>query len=141
MKNKGFIRTLEAIIAIVLVLGFIYLISQNEEKPIQTPQPVKQSLSLILQTSSTNSTFRNCIKNISPSQFGNCKDISGCMASLYNFTEKNIPPGYDFLCEVCGSSISCLTQNIIPREKSIFTDSILIAHNPGRVFRVYFWEK
>ena|SRR3989344_3863273 len=145
--KKGFIRTVEAVIAIVLLLSLIlFVFSGDNEILNRTPEAVKDANSHIINEFLHNNTFRNCFSNteegncndrlmsvIGTSENRNCKDI------VTDFISKSLPSGYSSACEVCKTSKSCANLNI-PQDKSVYPKSGFIyseAKKEGRIIRVY----
>lgn len=140
MDNKGFLRTLEAIIAIIMVLGFILFITPS--KPLSTgevPGTVEASQNLILEEFANNKTYRDCILQ---SKADSCRSsgISPCNLYFEEFIQKSIPAGYEFNCEVCPSAVSCVSS-LSPDDKTVYARDTFVSGKPPKVFRVYMWER
>ncbi len=135
MVNKqGFLKTLEAVIAIIMILGFVYVVTPKQQKPETTPFNILDVQRFVLTEVAMNETFRNCITTSQPSSCG-----TGCLQQIDAFIDQNTPSGYENACEVCARAISCST-NPLPLDRSVFTDSIFVSHTTtSKVFRVYFW--
>lgn len=139
-NRKGFIRTFEAVIAIILVLTTLWYFYQPSPKSQdKTPASVENSLKFILQEMSVNDTYRSCILTTGS---GGCLDpsMNSCvMQQIFPFIQANTPPGYQNACEICDTAVPCI--GYLPVTKEITTNSILIAGNPSKVIRVYFWQQ
>lgn len=134
MNKKGFVRTLEAVIAVIIVLGIILVVTPSRpSQESETPATIKEAQSFILDRISTNEAHRNCIQTAAA---GEC--ISPCPA-IDTFVRDNQPKGYDYRCEICNSAGTCSPS--LPLDKSLYTDSRLIATNPAKVLRLVFWEQ
>ncbi len=136
VDKKGFVKTLESILGIVLVLSFtLYITNRDNESKPETPAAVKEAQRFILEEVSRNQTFRSCMLSASN---GECATV-GCtiIADLVN---KQTPPGYVNSCEICDKAISC-TSVSLPLDKSIYADSAFISAVQSKVLRVYFWEQ
>ena len=137
--KKGFIRTVEAVIAIILLLGLIlFIFSDNNEILSRTPAAVKDANSYIINEFLHDNTFRNCFSNADE---GNCNEKldNFCRDTVNDFISKSIPPGYSYACEVCKTSKSCSNLNI-PQDKSVYPKSGFIyseLKKEGRIIRVY----
>lgn len=153
VNKKGFIRTLEAVLAVMLLLTMIYITAPSQELDISKPNTIKQAHSAIFAEISTNYDFRNCLLNeidIPSPQKGALNNAKGqysgsivphiCIQDINSFIAPYTPHGYVYLAEVCAQSKSCLDKNL-PAEKSIFAESIMLASDNPKVFRVYFWEE
>ena len=136
VNKKGFIRTLESVIAVVVVLTFIYVITLKTETPTgEIPFDIKDTQKFIFQEVAFNDNYRQCILTSSPGSA--CP--SGCLNQIDQLITSNKPSGFNHACEVCATSLSCATLNL-PVDKSVYTDSVFISKDKFRVLRVYFWE-
>ena len=155
MNKKGFLRIIEAVIAIVLLLAFIlYINYKTPSIDFKTPAIVKDSMSSILNQIALDTDLRKCALNgegeCSSFVNGQCSGVFCPPTCNYNtkFTEimtKRIV-NYDYACEVCEESLSCTTISEKLQDKTVYTDTIFIANthdvnSEPRVVRLYFWEK
>ena len=145
--NRGFIRTVEAVIAIVLLLGLILFVFNGSNQILsRTPVVVKDANSYIINEFLHNNTFRECFSN---AEEGKCNDKLSLVTStsenrkcsdiVNDFLSKSMPAGYSYECEVCKSSNSCANLNI-PEDKSVYPKSGFIyseAKKEERIIRVY----
>ena len=151
IDKKGFIRTLEAVIAIILLLGLVlYTYNINPKTRIKTPLIIESTNNFIINEFLNNEEYRYCFSNTdlegtcdfsltNPSVIKinnkNCNDI------IKNFVTKALPPGYSYACEVCKTSKSCSNVNS-PKEKSVYPKSGLIysaVKSEGRIIRIYLY--
>ena len=137
MVKKAYLRTLEVIIAIVLVIGFLILISQKQIKTSETPSTIKESRKFIFNEILSNDELRNIIISNNGKK---CSELDETN-KLIEFIKENTPINYVYECEICITQSSC-TQLDLPL-KNIYADSISISDETGQLtfFRLYFWEK
>lgn len=134
MNKKGFVRTLEAVIAVIIVLGIILVVTPSRpSQDSETPATIKESQSFILDRISTDEAHRSCIQTAAA---GECR--TPCQA-IDLFIRDHQPKGYAYRCEICNSASTCSPS--LPLDKSLYTDSRLIATNPAKVLRLIFWEQ
>ena len=140
MAAKGLIKTLEAVIAVLLILGLLIVILPEKKIPTgEIPAEVKNAERFILEEISLNNVYRDCITVSNAGYHGACEP--GCLSQINNFMASNAPFGYTVSCEVCDTALSCANLQL-PSEKSIYTDSIFISsRQTKKVLRVYFYEK
>lgn len=140
MSTKGLIRTLEAVIAVLLLLSLLFFILPEEQAPTgEIPAQVKTAQDFVLEEIALNKTYRDCITVANAGYHGNCQ--AGCLSQVQQFMLSNAPFGYTVACEVCDTALSCANLPL-PTEKSIYTDSIFISRQPvTKVLRVYYYEK
>jgi|SRR3989344_2152381 len=145
MNKIGFIRTIEAVIAVVLLLGFVlYIFSNNPKILTKTPDIVENTNKYILNEFLYNSSFRTCFSNTVGEGLCNKSSIykignEKCSESINDFLLKSMPSGYHFSCEVCKTPKSCTNINI-QSEKSVYPKSIFIysdVFKEGRIIRNY----
>ena len=149
VNKKGFIRILEAVIAIILILGFIFWITPRvTEFEEEIPENVASSKEFIMNQILQKKEYGECIAaakyGISSGEHGNCENAlcEERKNEIMNLFE-NIPIGYDYWCEICPSSMSC--TNLPPRseKKSIYTNSIFVykSDQSYNTIRIYIWKK
>lgn len=140
MVKKAYLRTLEVIIAIILVIGFAILISPKQQKQIGTPSVIKESRKFIFNEILNTESLRSIIL------FNNNKKCSELVQDneLTDLIIKNTPVGYSYECEICITQTSCTDLSNLP-SKDIYADSISLVDksnlNQLTIFRLYFWEK
>ncbi len=164
MNKKGFIRTIEAVIAILVLLGLVLFIFGDKPTEIKkTPEVVESALSFITSEFLYNELFRNCFSNLNldTNNGGECESkLSSvnignvnCKTAIVDQFLRNvdrgpfmsIPTGYDFKCEVCKTTRSCETFTF-PEDKSVYPKSVFIYKSKddkeeARVVRIYLFEK
>ncbi len=139
MNKKGFLRTIEAVIAIIIILGLILFLTPTRVSDVgEVPGTIEEAQKIIIEEISFNETFRDCVlknKGIS------CIGMDWPCSDIEIFVRGNTPPGYDFNCEICDSSVSCVENLHVPIDQTVYAKDIFIAGEPSRVFRVYLWER
>lgn len=139
MNNKGFVKTLEAIVAVIIVFTLIVTLAPTTKKQREeTPDAVKQAQAFLLDQITSNEIYRECVKK-SAAAPGECKIVCPSPSDIDSFVKNNIPSQYDYRCEICLSASTC--SGPPPLDKSLYTDSRLVAADPPRVVRVIIWEK
>lgn len=132
--KKGYIKTIEAVIAIVLILMVVYFVIPRNVKIIEkVPSNVKSSQEFIINEISSNKALRNCII-----EDVNCENNE----SLISLVEENVPIGYNYTFKICDST-NCLTST--PMDKSVYMDDVFIAstleEQKPKIFRIWMWAK
>lgn len=139
MNKKGFLRTIEAVIAIIIVLGLILFLTPARISDVgEVPGTIEESQKVIVEEVSYNETFRSCILK---DKDRSCIGMDWPCSQMETFVRSNIPSGYDFNCEICDSSVSCVQNLKVPVDKTVYARDIFIAGEPSRVFRVYIWQR
>lgn len=146
VNKKGYIKTLEAVIAIIIIVIISYtLIAQPTETPPDVPSIVKGAQNIITQGIQFNETVRNLttfkdvITDLDPA------DKETLLNSINNTISKNRPPGYDYTCLICYTPGTCYAHDPIPQDRNIYMMDILIAswekqQNP-KIVRIWFWKQ
>ena len=139
MKNKkGWIRIVEALVAILLIAGFLILIIDNQEnggKDISAK--VYMTENAILREIQSNSTFRTYILTITESvEFENFNSdlknhITSRVPTYLNCTGKICDFAYDPVCD-----IDSLKKDIYVRSVMIATDST--TYEP-KLLKIFCW--
>jgi len=139
VNKKGFLRTIEAVIAVIMILGLILYVTPSKITDIgEIPTVVEQSQNLIVEEIALNKTLRGCIQQI---------DSNSCITQKYactiqvdGFIKESLPPGYNYGCEVCPSAVSCINVGGLPKDRTVYTRDTFISGRPQKVFRIYMWE-
>ena len=144
MNKKGFIRTLEAVVSIILIFTFIYFILPKQIAiETEIPENVQLSQKFVLEEILYNSAFRSCVFGTPVNTLlngVNCKDINLC--DIDSFIRQEIPVSYDYACEVCNQVATCIGEDI-PFDKNVYANSIFLVKDPStpKVLRIYVWER
>ncbi len=140
LKDKGgFLRVLEAVIAVLLVAGAVTIILVKNVQVDDNSETVKQIQQIILEEISTNPELRTAVLR------GNTADIN-----LLNTTIKNLmPPEYNYEFTVCLLDEICTLSNSpgYYTKGDIYADEVSVAAtldipptDPKRL-RLFMWLK
>jgi hypothetical protein len=128
--KKGFIRIIEAIIAIIIVFGFIVLaIPKNQEEMVETPYDIEQIQEKIINEISNNVTFRRCILNISQPY----QEPSNCgKRMILPFITQEAAIGFSFEIRnqtegEAGLLVKTKEINEIPLNKDVYTKNVVVS--------------
>ncbi len=152
MNKRGFIRTIEAVIAIVILLGLVLTIFGDKPQEIKkTPDTVESSLNYITNEILNNEKFRNCFLSTSMSNNGDTcgNKLSGTCwgepTKIKEFIDIATPPGYENHCEVCKTTRSCSNLLGVSEDKSVYPKSVFLYLSEdieeARIVRIYLFEK
>lgn len=144
MNKKGYIKTLEAVIAIVAILVFTFGVTPRETpNPNQVPFVVKNAEDFITSTLANNDNMRQFVLNADPDE----KDSLGFLnanLSIDMLVINNLPTGYSYEFKICKET-TCLAENP-PLEASVYSDDVIIAgvdeddKAKVRIVRFWFWS-
>ena len=136
VDKKGYIKTLEAVIAIVLLLIFVYtLIPRNIEVKAEKPPVVEAAQQVIIKEIINNETIRSGIID-----FGitDCRTYTKLTEDII---KKHLPGGYSFTCEICDTPI-CVS-NATPIDKSVYMTDVFLSATPNnqnpKILRIWIW--
>src|SRR3989338_11350797 len=125
MNKQGYIRTLEAVIAIVIMMLFIFtVINKPLNSPGKIPPLVEKSQQYILNEISFNDTLRQKvvsadISNPASTSFLDAND------TLNDLILANIPPGYTYTFLICDQT-TCVTTPPAT-QTAVYFDDLFIA--------------
>lgn len=133
VNKKGFLRTLEAVVAIIIILALIVYLAPSKKLETEIPSNVKEAKEFILKEILTNKTLRECIND----NIGDCKTL--CSERLKFFLDKSVPFGYDYGCEICVPSRQGCGELREIQDKNVYSGVIYL--NFDKTFRLYLYEQ
>jgi len=143
MVKKGYVRTLEAILGIIILLVFVYGVlprfTFNED-----PSEVQLIKDSILTEVREDQIFRDEILLAADNTFlidSSNTDLSNFVAEIINLDMYDFIVGMNDAEDFTIPDISN-SPKLLPEDKDIFSDSILISEDPAnaKIFTIYFWE-
>jgi len=146
VNKKGYVKTLEAVIAIVGILIFTFSVMPREiPNPNQVPFIVENSQDYIIETLQ-DSPYREFILNIT--EAGGKLDMSdnsfiAANDTITNLIQSNLPLTYNYEFKICLTT-TCLAETP-PLGVSVYGDDVMIAglnyddESKARIVRVWFW--
>ncbi|MAG19947.1 hypothetical protein CL618_00760 [archaeon] len=142
MVKKGYLLTLEAIIAVVILFLFIYSIMFVGGR-INENEKVKERMDFVLKEISLNNVYRECVGNIdfdsldsrNPSIKENLKNCPDDV-SVVDFIDENLESySYDICIEFCEINV----------DKNVYVSSVFISavltKEIGKEIYLYVWEE
>lgn len=142
VNTKGYIKTLEAVIAIVIILIFTFAVTPKPEPSYQLPSSVENAQNYILEEIERNDTLRQNIMD-ADLPIGSDSPISISLSTIVN---SNMPTGYGYITEICNNTV-CMTE--LPPEatgSSVYTAEAMIGSDgvvdtTPRIVRIWMWRK
>jgi len=131
MKNKkGFIRILEAIFAILLIMGAVLIIISNNVQTLDISNEVHEKQRYILDIITNNESMRSEI-------------INNQTTLTKSFIEKNIPNTWKF--DICITEVDELCNPVIENDKDIYVSesiisSSLTSYTSSKKLRFFIWR-
>ena len=133
LDKKAYIRTVEAIIAIIILLMVVFFLIQErpEQKP-DVPNRVEGAQNFILNELSYNETSRECIVN---------NPLCENSIVFTSIVDENIPFGYNYSIKICDTT-NCVVPT--PIDKNVYVSDIVIGstienQNP-KIIRLWIWS-
>ena len=131
MNKKGFIRTLEAVIAILIVFVFIYVLMQGSlTSKSKTSDSIKSMEEEILRGISETESLRSEVVSLDSNKLGvNLAGSSGIDYGFVEYVESNLPERFkkdgikNYALVVCETS--CGIPPTLP-DKEVYTTAIVI---------------
>ncbi|MBS3155175.1 hypothetical protein J4404_01615 [Candidatus Woesearchaeota archaeon] len=155
MNKKGFMVTIEAVIAIVIVLIFMLTTLLPKTQEVKIPENIKLSQERIMQEIESREDLRQSVLNYPIPIFNyrlDLLEISQQRTQLTSFIKSSLNnPLIDFNYTICSeTNTNCVPEFIdksaqglyaeLPN-KQIYAKSIMISSSDGsRIFRLYLWE-
>jgi len=120
MKNKhGWIRIVEALVAILLIIGFVLLIIEGSSVKKDVSSRIYLTENAILTEIQLNSTFRDYILDVSvPLEFENFEQ------DLKNHITNRLPEYLECDAKICAASNVCINEIL---EEDVYVRSLMIA--------------
>ena len=144
MRGKGgFLRILEAFIAILIIAGAMTFIYVKEIPGKNQREDILNLERIILETITNDAQLRQAVLN----GFGNTESAEGNRTLINSTIAKLVPQGYTFLFKICNLDEICgldqrssfYTKNEIYSERSSVS-STLETYDPKKI-RLFMWEK
>lgn len=132
MNKRGYLKTLEALFAIIIFLIALFgILSLQQTKAELKPEDIELMQDTILNEIEHNQTFRSEIMAGSPTPF------------IDQFVSDILPNKLDFDTVICINPENCpLPDNPnYAQAKQIYADSIIIRESESRLFILYLWNK
>jgi len=141
VNKKGYIKTLEAVIAVILVVIISYmLVSSPTQLPSDVPLVVKGTQKVIGQNIQLNETIRTYLAK----QELSSEEKTIVQELIKDRIDPHMPPGYDYTCLICSKPGGCLAE-YTPLDKSIYMTDVLVASSKEqqnvRIVRVWMWKQ
>ncbi|MFH0752739.1 MAG: hypothetical protein V1914_04050 [archaeon] len=144
VNKKGYIRTLEAVIAIVLLLFATYALTPKPLlDPRETPYVIESAQEYIATKVTEDNTIRQNIINYGETP----ESINLANETLTAVVQNRLPAGYDFSLAICDNP-SCITLPEL--QTSVYMSDVIVAGQTSlpevdtrtviRLVRVWFWR-
>ena len=142
MDKRGFLRTLEAILAVVIVFLFIYYVGRGgSDEDARYVQGIRSLQESILDEISKNDDFRECIVSADVNKFNedaekfdanNCIDQprDNCAEEIDCYIEGSLPPRYrdKYKFTICDpKDLGRCTIPSISGAKEVYTSAVVIS--------------
>jgi hypothetical protein len=130
MNKKGWLRIVEAVVAIIIVFGVVVVIISNQSNKYEPTDKIYEKQLQILDIVTKNDTLREMI-------------LAENTVNINEVIVKMIPPNWNFSTCICNISDVCGVQTPIDRNiyvKETFVTSTLTQYNPKKI-RFFVWAK
>jgi hypothetical protein len=132
MNKKGWLRIMEAFLAVMIIVGAIAIIYTNQRGESGESAYIKDLQNQIIQDISQNEDLRNAI-------------LSNDASPLNEFINKSIPASLNFTIKICAIDAVCalettaeLVKKDIYAQERVISGSLSV-YNPKR-FRLFVWR-
>lgn len=143
MNKKGYIKTLEAVIAIVMILIFTFAVTPKPVPSYSLPSAVENAQTFILEEIERDDILRGYIMDAVP---GTPSDaLTNAETGIKTLVDANMPAGYDYAVGLCQESACAANLTPIAMERSVYTAEAMIGSGGTqtipRVVRIWMWRK
>ncbi|MDI6737749.1 MAG: hypothetical protein QME12_04515 [Nanoarchaeota archaeon] len=140
LNKQGYIKTLEAVIAILIILIFTFAVMPKPEPSYKLPSSVENAQIYILEEIERNDAVRAAVMS------GNPEDTADSMYGLIvDIVAANMPTGFAYTVGVCEKSACSFSVSEIPSNKSVYTAEAMIGSggtaDTPRIVRIWMWRK
>jgi len=130
MNKRGWLRIVEASIAVVLVAGFLLFIA-NKEKTGDNSEEIYKIQRAILETIEKNDSLREDII------------VKNSLTNVNRFIRENLQASLEFEAVICDIGENCGMSGYV--EESVYVDEIILSttlenYNPKKLI-LFVWEK
>lgn len=132
MNRRGWIRIVEALVAIMIIATAILLITPRNQNP-DFEKEIHTKQRAILEVIAQNDTYRNEIVTINSARTGPCTIVpSGGPHTFMDFIQKNLPSTWDFAITVC--DLVSFNNNVLPPNcvSNLYVSETIISIPPSR---------
>lgn len=139
--KQGYIKTLEAVIAIVIILAFTFAVTPKPEPLYKLPSSIENAQDYILEEIGRNAELRALIMNADASDHQD-----PAYAGIKQIADENMPAGYEYSIGICLQSACVTNTTPIAEGRSIYTAESMISSgnasdNTPRVVRLWMWRR
>ena len=139
VNNKGYIKTLEAVIAIVIILIFTFAVTPRPEPSYQLPSSVENAQDYILEEIAGDDIVRAAVMDFDPETPNDAYDL------INNIVAVNLPTGYAYTVGICVESACSSNSTAIAESTSVYTAEAMIGSDgtvdTPRIVRIWMWRK
>lgn len=141
LNKQGYIKTLEAVIAIVIILIFTFAVTPRPEPTYQLPSSVENAQNYILEEIAGNDDARTKIMESDPA---NPDDPA--YVKIKEIVDLNLPTGYAYTVGICLESACSSNVTAIAEGTSVYTAEAMIGSDgvvdtTPRIVRIWMWRK
>lgn len=138
MNKKGYIRTLEAVIAIIIILVFVFTVLQPKYRKESEPSEIKLLQDVVINELEENDNYRNYILT----------ENSDGLDEINNYIESMIIEvgNYEYYLHIQGASEPLgIPSSNLPEDKKVYARGIMISatieegYDP-KIAVLYLWE-
>ncbi|MEK6864340.1 MAG: hypothetical protein AABX27_03545 [Nanoarchaeota archaeon] len=143
VNKKGYIKTLEAVIAIVIILIFTFAVTPKPEPSYQLPSSVENAQNYILKEIAGNAVARQKVMDSDPDVSGSIEEAK---VVLDDIVTTNLPSGYEYALGLCKESACASNLTPIAEGRSVYTAEAMIGSggttaDTPMIVRIWMWRK
>ena len=145
MGKRGFIKTLEAVLAVIIVFIFMFTVRQTSgDSVVSSMRDIQEGL---LTGVSQDDMFRNCIVTSPDFVFSGIVGNNPCLnKDLKGYVENSLPSRFRdrYIIQACDANNCILPPEVTGSgEKNLYTSAVIISSDLGtynpKIFRIWMW--
>jgi len=154
MNKKGFLRIVEAFIAILIIAGVLLFLYTSKAPKVNDEEIIYPIIRVALKEITTDNELRNAVLNVGMLNEGGRNYVTS-YAKLSDSFKSSIPPDYGYYFSVCDIEDICGLEDaddeLIEKKADgdVFSDYVVIFTTPDdssgelnpKKLRLFIWEK
>jgi len=139
-NKQGYIKTLEAVIAIVIILIFTFAVTPKPTPSYQLPSSVENAQNYILEEIAGDDDVRAAVMEFDP------ESSEEAYGLINDIVATNLPTGYAYTIGICIESACSSNATSIAEDRSVYTAEAMIGSygvvdTAPRIVRIWMWRK
>lgn len=142
-NKRGWLRIVEASIAIILIMSVLLIVFQNRK--MATPTDLTENTKIILEEIAKNSSLRMETLSYNSSSLANSSENSGIISNLKVFVSSKLPSNLNYEIVICNPEQFCSlepypnTKNEVYSSERIISADVVFENYTPKKIKLYVW--